>query len=134
MKIPILQLKDILLTTIQLDLGDEEALGFQEDLLETLERTEAAGVVIDITGLEIVDSFMARILNDTASMIRLLGAEAVICGVQPAVAMTLVEMGRELIGVETALNLDHGMDALRTLIDGRLDVLRAEAGSVGVDE
>ncbi len=133
MKIPILQLKDILLTTIQLDLGDEDALGFQEDLLVTLERTEAAGVIIDITGLEIVDSFMARILNDTASMIRLLGAEAVICGVQPAVAMTLVEMGRELIGVETALNLDQGMEALRTLIDRRLDLLRADAGRVQGD-
>ena len=128
MNIPILQLKDILLTTIQLDLGDEEALGFQESLLETLERTEAAGVIIDITGLEIVDSFMARILNDTASMIRLLGAEAVICGVQPAVAMTLVEMGRELIGVDmkglhTAGSLRAGLrDALALLGKGLVDV------------
>ncbi|MFH1532922.1 MAG: STAS domain-containing protein [Pseudomonadota bacterium] len=134
MNVPILQLKDILLTTIQFDLGDEEALGFQEDLLETLERTEAAGVIIDITGMEIVDSFMARILNDTASMIRLLGAEAVICGIQPAVAMTLVEMGRELIGVETALNLDQGMDALRDLIDRRLDVLRRSVETGRFDE
>lgn len=88
-------------------------------MLREVTRTEAAGVVIDITALDVVDSFLARVLNDTATMVTLLGAEAVLCGMQPAVALTLIEMGRELIGVETALNLDQGMEKIRRLIKKR---------------
>jgi len=119
MKIPVLRLKDILLTSIQVDLTDEDALEFQDDVLKAVERTEASGVLIDITSLDVVDSFLARVLNETAVMVRLLGAEAVISGMQPDVALTLVEMGRELIGVATAINLDHGMEKLQELISKR---------------
>jgi len=119
MKIPVLKLKNILLTSIQVDLTDEDALEFQEDLLKAVQRNEASGVLIDITALDVVDSFLARILNETATMVKLLGAEAVISGMQPDVALTLVEMGRELIGVSTAINLDHGMEKLQDLISKR---------------
>lgn len=73
----------------------------------------------DITALDVVDPFIARVLNETSNMVRLLGAEVVICGMPPAIALTLVEMGRELIGVESALNLDQGVDKIKGLIDGR---------------
>ncbi|MBW1820655.1 MAG: STAS domain-containing protein [Deltaproteobacteria bacterium] len=119
MKIPVLRLKNILLTSIQVDLTDEDALEFQNDVLKAVEKTEASGVLIDITALDVVDSFLARILNETAVMVKLLGAEAVLSGMQPDVALTLVEMGRELIGVETAVNLDHGMEKLQELISKR---------------
>lgn len=119
MKIAILQLKDILLTSIQVDLTDEDALEFQADILEKVRKTGAAGIIIDISTLDVVDSFMARILNETATMVKLLGAEAVICGMQPEVALALVEMGRELVAVETAVNLDHGMEKLQELIGKR---------------
>lgn len=119
MKIPILRLKDILLTSIQIDLTDQDALDFQADVLQQVSKSHAKGIVIDIMALDVVDSYMARVLNDTADMVRLLGAEVVICGMQPAVALTLVEMGRELIGVECALNLDQGVEKLAQLIQKR---------------
>jgi len=119
MKIPILKLKDILITSIQIDLTDQEAIGFQTDVLAKVSETDAKGVVIDITALDVVDSFMARVLNNTATMVRLLGAEVVLCGMQPSVALTLIEMGRELIGVETALNLDQAVDKINELIKSR---------------
>ena len=119
MKIPILKLGDLLLTSIQEDLTDKDAIDFQSDLLRMTARSDAAGVVIDITALEIVDSYMARVLNDTANMVRLLGTEVVICGMQPSVALTLMEMGRELIGVEAALNLELGIAKVRELIESR---------------
>lgn len=119
MKIPILKLSNLLLTSLQEDLTDQDAKDFQDDLLKRTAQSDAVGVVIDITGLEIVDSYMARILNDTASMVRLLGTEVVICGMQPAVAITLMEMGRELIGVEAALNLDLAIIRVRELIELR---------------
>ena len=119
MKIPILKLKDILITSIQIDLTDEEAILFQTDVLAKVSETDAKGVVIDITALDVVDSFMARVLNNTATMVRLLGAEVVLCGMQPSVALTLIEMGRELIGVETALNLDQAVDKINELIKSR---------------
>jgi rsbT antagonist protein RsbS len=117
--VPILRLKDILLTSIQIDLTDQEALDFQSDVLHMVTDTEARGVVIDITAMEVVDSFMARVLNETASMVRFLGAEAVMCGMQPSVALTLIEMGRELVGVDTALNLDQALERVQELIDLR---------------
>ncbi len=119
MRIPILRLKGILLASIQVDLTDEDALGFQRDVLSRVNQTDAGGVVIDITALDVVDSFMARVLNDTAHMARLLGAQVVICGMRPAVALTLVEMGRELVDVETVLNLDQGMEKIEQLIGNR---------------
>ncbi len=119
MKIPVLRLKNILLISIQVDLTDEDALNFQEDLLKAVQINDADGVIIDITALDVVDSFLARVLNETAVMAKILGAEAVISGMQPDVALTLVEMGRELIGVSTAINLDHGMEKLQALISKR---------------
>jgi len=121
MKVPILRLGDILLTSIQVDLTDQDALDFQADVLETVVQTEARGLVIDITALDVVDSFIARVLNDTANMVRLLGAEVVISGMQPLVALALMEMGRALIGVETALNLEQGVEKLQRLIEGGED-------------
>ncbi len=118
MKIPILRYGDTLLTSIQVDLTDQDALEFQADVLEMVRETEAEGIVVDITALDVVDSFMARVLNDTAEMVRLLGSEVVVCGIQPAVALTLTEMGR-LIGVDTALNLEQGMEKLQRLIKAR---------------
>ncbi len=116
MNIPILQLKNILLASIQVDLTDDEVLDFQSDVLEKIAESDADGILIDITAMDVVDSFMARVLNETANMSRLLGAEVVISGMQPAVALTLVEMGRELTGVQTALNLDQGFEKLQSQI------------------
>jgi len=129
--VPILRLGDILLTSIQIDLTDQEALDFQSDVLHMVTDTEAKGVVIDITAMEVVDSFMARVLNETASMVRFLGAEAVMCGMQPSVALTLIEMGRELVGVETALNLDQALERIRELIDEREGEMSAGKGAEG---
>jgi len=119
MKIPILRLNDILLVSIQVDLTDDDVLDFQSDVLNTIQETKAGGLVMDITALDVVDSFMARVINETATMAKILGAEAVVCGMQPAVALTLVEMGRELVGIETALNLDQGFDKVQRLITRR---------------
>ena len=116
MTTPILKLNDVLLTSLPEDLTDRDALDFQGNVLRTLRETGAKGIIIDITGLSVVDSFMSRVLAETAAMARVIGAEAVVCGMQPAVALTLVEMGRELVGVETALNLDQGMARLHRLI------------------
>jgi rsbT antagonist protein RsbS len=123
MKIPILKLGDILLTSIQVDLTDTDVLQFQSDVLNKIADTESRGIAIDITALEVVDSFMARVLNDTANMARLLGTEVVICGMQPSVALTLVEMGRGLIGVETSFNLEEALNRLRARIALRGDYL-----------
>lgn len=119
MKVPILKLRDILLTSIQEDLTDQEAMDFQNDVLHKVKDTEASGLVIDITALDVVDSFMARVINETANMVRLQGAEVVLSGMQPSVALTLIEMGRELLGVQTALDLEMGLYAVRDLIKKR---------------
>ncbi len=129
MKIPILQLKNILLASIQVDLTDEDALEFQSDVLRKAAETDAAGIIIDITALDVVDSFMARILNETATMAQLLGAEVVISGMQPAVALTLVEMGRELTHVKTALNLDQGLEKLNNCIAAKNGIVTPREGN-----
>ena len=116
MQIPILKTGDMLITSIQEALTDRQALQLQDNVLAEVSRTAATGLIIDITALDVVDSFMARVLNETATMAWILGAKVVISGMQPMVALTLTEMGRELIGVETALNLDQGLDKLRHLI------------------
>lgn len=116
MRIPILRLGNILLTSIQSDITDEQALTLQSDILTQLDQTQARGVVLDISALDVVDSYMARILSETARMARLMGGEVVITGMNPMVAVALIEMGRELIGVLTALHLEQGVEMLKERI------------------
>ncbi len=104
---------EILLVTIQVDMHDQLALRLQEDLTVAIEKNEAKGVLIDISGLEIVDSFIGRMIADISGMARLLDAMTVVVGMQPAVAITLVELGLSLPGVATALNVERGMQLLR---------------------
>ncbi len=112
-RIPILQLGRCLLVTIQVDLMDQTALALQDDLSARIERTGATGVLIDISALEIVDSFIGRMLASISSIARVLGAHSVVVGMRPAVAITLVELGLSLDGVRTALNVERGMELLR---------------------
>ncbi|MDY7579160.1 STAS domain-containing protein [Herbaspirillum sp. RTI4] len=121
MRIAIPRLGRILLVAIQQDLSDDDALEFQSNLLSTIAEIEALGVVVDISALDVVDSFMARVINDTASMARLLGAEVIVCGIQPFVALTLVEMGRGLLGADCTFNLEQGLRTLQTRIASRGD-------------
>jgi rsbT antagonist protein RsbS len=121
MRIPILRLDKILLASIQIDLSDTDVLQFQTDVVNTIAETETLGIAIDITSLEVVDSFMARVINETACMARLLGSEVIICGIRPYVAMTLVEMGRDLIAADCSFNLDQGLTMLKKLISKRGD-------------
>ena len=120
-KIPILRMGEFLLVTIQVDMHDRLAMALQEDLTQMISRTEARGVLIDISSLEIVDSFIGRMLGNIASMSRVLDAETVVVGMQPAVAITLVELGLSLAGVRTALNVDAGMEVLKTAVHGSTD-------------
>lgn len=117
-KIPILKMGALLLVTIQVDMHDRLALALQDDLTQMISDTEARGVLIDISGLEIVDSFIGRMLGNIAAMSRVLDAETVVVGMQPAVAITLVELGLSLEGVRTALNVDAGMEMLRSSVNG----------------
>jgi rsbT antagonist protein RsbS len=110
--IPILRVGDNLLVTVQTDLHDAVAEAFQEDLLSTIEKTGAAGLLVDVSGLDVVDSYVARVLADTGRMARLMGTETVIVGIRPEVAATLVRMGYPMIGVRTALNVDEGLALL----------------------
>jgi rsbT antagonist protein RsbS len=111
--IPILKLGDFLLVSIQVDMHDRLALTLQDDLTEQIVKTRARGVLIDISSLEIVDSFMGRMLGNIAEMATLLDANTVVVGMQPAVAITLVELGLSLKGVRTALNVEKGMALLQ---------------------
>ena len=111
-KIPILKLGRYLLVTIQVDLYDRLALNLESDLIGMVKNTGAEGVLIDISAVSIVDSFMGRILGNIAQMSKILDAETVVVGMQPAVAITLVELGLTLTGVHTALNVDKGMQLL----------------------
>ncbi|MDP6546490.1 MAG: STAS domain-containing protein [Phycisphaerae bacterium] len=115
--IPILKIGEFLLVTIQVDMHDQLAIALQDDLTETLARTRARGVLIDISSLDMVDSFIGRMLTSIAYTARLLGAETAVVGMQPAVAITLVELGLDLEGAHTALNADRGMELLRALLD-----------------
>ena len=118
-RIPILKLGHLLLVTIQVDMHDRMAQALQDDLTERIVATGAKGVLIDISGLELVDSFIGRMLADIAAAARILDAETVVVGMRPAVAITLVELGLSLKGVRTALNIERGMDLLRSRIDAR---------------
>ena len=113
--IPILKLGDFLLVTIQVDMHDRLAMRLQDDLTQRIVQVKARGVLIDISGLEMVDSFIGRMLANIALMARVLDAETVVVGMRPAVAITLVELGLSLKGVRTALNVDQGMVLLRQL-------------------
>ncbi|HXB05943.1 MAG TPA: STAS domain-containing protein [Puia sp.] len=116
-KIPILQMGPFLLVTIQVDLYDRLALNLESDLVKMVSKTNARGVLIDISAVSIVDSFMGRIIGNIANMSRILDAETVVVGMQPAVAITLIELGLPLNGVHTALNVEKGMQMLRSKID-----------------
>jgi rsbT antagonist protein RsbS len=117
-KIPILRMGEFLLVTIQVDMHDQLALKLQDDLSNAIQRNASRGVLIDISSLEMVDSFIGRMVADISGMGRILGAETVLVGMQPAVAITLVELGLALPGVATALNVERGMALLRRKIDG----------------
>lgn len=117
-KIPILMMGDFLLVTIQVDMHDRLAMELQEDLTRRISETNAHGVLIDISSLDIVDSFIGRMLGNIAAMSRVLDARTVVVGMQPAVAITLVELGMSLPGVRTALNVDAGMELLRAPVNG----------------
>jgi rsbT antagonist protein RsbS len=111
-RIPILRIGDVLLVSVQVDLHDQLAIALQEDLAAAIERTGARGVLIDISGLEIVDSFIGRMVATISSVGRLMDARTVVVGMQPAVAITLVELGLSLPGVATALDIDRGLEML----------------------
>jgi len=116
-RIPILKMGPYLLVTIQVDMHDRLALALQEDLTERIASTRAHGVLIDISSLEIVDSFIGRMIGNIAGMSKVLGADTVVVGMQPSVAITLVELGLSRKGVRTAVNVERGMDLLRASLE-----------------
>src|SRR3954453_21312479 len=118
-RIPILRMGDFLLVTIQVDMHDRLALALQDDLTTRIEKTGAKGVLIDISALEMVDSFIGRMIANISGMSRILDAHTVLVGMQPAVAITLVELGLTLEGVRTALDVEKGMSLLRPAIRRR---------------
>jgi rsbT antagonist protein RsbS len=121
-RIPILRMGEYLLVTIQVDMHDQLALVLQDDLTRAIEKHGAKGVLIDISALEMVDSFIGRMISDISGMARILDARTVVVGMQPAVAITLVELGLSLTGVATALNVERGMQLLhRSLTESNDD-------------
>jgi rsbT antagonist protein RsbS len=127
-RIPILKMGEYLLVTIQVDMHDRLALALQEDLTERIAQTGARGVLIDISSLEVVDSFIGRMFSNIAAMARVLDATTVVVGMRPAVAITLVELGLSLPGVRTALDVERGMGLLRATVE------RAQVTSGAEDE
>ena len=125
-RIPILKMGDCLLVTIQVDMHDRLAMTLQDDLTERIARTRARGVLIDISALEVVDSFIGRMLGTIAATARVLDAHTVIVGMRPAVAITLVELGVALPGIQTALDVDTGMALLRRRV---LDAIAEDSAS-----
>lgn len=111
-RIPILRMGDLLLVTIQVDMHDQIAMTLQNDLTERIVKDEAKGVLIDISALDLVDSFIGRMISNISAMARILDARTVVVGMQPAVAITLVELGLTLTGVKTALNVEKGIALL----------------------
>ncbi|MBJ2247321.1 STAS domain-containing protein [Pseudomonas haemolytica] len=116
-RIPILQMGEFLLVTIQVDMHDQLALTLQDDLSERISRTSARGVLIDISALDMVDSFIGRMIGTISGLSRIMDAQTVLVGMQPAVAITLVELGMTLPGVATALNVERGMKLLRDRVE-----------------
>jgi rsbT antagonist protein RsbS len=127
-EIPIMRIGGCLLVTIQVDMHDRMAMALQDDLAEKIVATRARGVMIDISALEIVDSFIGRMLNNIAAISRVLDAVTVVVGMQPAVAITLVELGLTLNGVRTALDVDKGLALVRRAIDRGVDDLARREG------
>lgn len=117
-RIPILKLEEYLLASIQIELDDQTALQFQEDLLQRIKETGAKGVVIDLTSVSLIDSFIAKVLGDVIQMADLMGAKVVITGIRPAVAITLIDLGIKMEGVLTALNLEQGLSKLKQELEG----------------
>ncbi|MBK9711848.1 MAG: STAS domain-containing protein [Kouleothrix sp.] len=117
LRIPILKIGNVLIASIQTSLHDSSAVQFKDDLLQRIFETRARGLIVDLTAVEVVDSFIARLISDIASMAGLMGTRVVITGLQPAVAITLVELGLELPQVLTALNLEKGLVMLQRQIE-----------------
>lgn len=115
-RIPILKMGDYLLVTVQVDMHDRMALALQDDLTRRISETGAHGVLIDISALDVVDSFIGRMLGTISTLSHILGAETVVVGMRPAVAITLVELGMALTGVHTALTVEKGMSLLRSML------------------
>jgi rsbT antagonist protein RsbS len=126
-RIPILKMGEFLLVTIQVDMHDRLAMTLHDDLTETIVKARSRGVLIDISALEIVDSFIGRTLANIAAMSKVLDAATVVVGMRPAVAITLVELGMSLSGVRTALDVDRGMELLRTALGEPVAVEEAHA-------
>ena len=116
-RIPILQIENYLVASIQTALHDKAAIQFRDDLLERIYATKARGLILDLTAVDVVDSFLARLTGDIAEMASLMGTTVVITGLQPEVAITLVELGVELKGVTTALNREKGISTLRKMVE-----------------
>ncbi|MDW8406077.1 anti-anti-sigma factor [Chloroflexus islandicus] len=121
LRIPILKIGDILIASIQVALHDASAVQFKDDLLQKIHDTRARGVIIDLTALDVVDSFIGRLIADIAAMAGLMGARVVLTGLQPAVAITLVELGLELPRVLTALNLEKGLAMMQRMTSEESD-------------
>lgn len=132
-RIPILRMGKLLLVTIQVDMHDRLAMTLQEDLTTRLHQTGARGVLIDISSVDIVDSFMGRMLADLSTMAKIMDAEIVVVGMQPAVAITLVELGLSLPGIRTALNVDRGIGLLRASLGDEFEADDAGATEDAVD-
>lgn len=118
-RIPILKMGQFLLVSIQVDMHDQLAITLQDDLTQQIVAQQAHGVLIDISSLQIVDSFIGRMIGNIAGMARMLDAETVVVGMKPAVAITLVELGLSLAGVRTALNVEKGMAMLQASLKGK---------------
>lgn len=125
LRIPILKIGDVLIASIQVALHDASAMQFKEDLLEKIHETKSRAVIIDLTALDLVDSFIGRMIADIAAMAGLMGSRVVLTGLQPPVAITLVELGLELPQVLTALNLEKGLALMRLQYEEETDVITA---------
>ncbi len=125
-RIPVLKMGDYLLVSVQVDMHDRLAMALQDDITERLAKHRSKGVLIDISSLDMVDSFIGRMIANIASMSRILDAQTVVVGMQPAVAITLVELGLDMPGVRTALNVERGMELLRQSAD---DAHSGESGA-----
>ncbi len=133
-RIPILKMGEFLLVTIQVDMHDRLVMTLQEDLMNRISQYQSKGVLIDISALEIVDSFIGRMIANIANMSRVLDAKTVVTGMQPAVAITLVELGLSLDGVITALNVDRGIKLLDKLVASEESILAAKVVDATNDE
>lgn len=132
-RVPILRMGDFLLVPIQVDMHDQLAMTLQDDLTQQITKQKAKGVLIDISALDVVDSFIGRVLGNISAMARVLGAETVVVGMQPAVAITLVELGLSLDGVHTALDVEKGMERLRATLADLEDGIGEAEGDVSQD-